>query len=494
MEKGKGRKKKIIILVSAVVIIAAIVAISLIAGKQEKLEVQTSKVAKKELLEAKVSASGEIRAKEFVEIQTEIAGVVVEIPVKEGDFVKKGDMLLRIDPVQTKAEYEAIEAQYAAATSDAKTQEVQIATAQVNLQRDEAQIKQTLADLEQARNNYTRAKNSFDRVQQLNEENLVSRDDYERAQNEVRSYKSQIDIAQARLEQLYAQNKVTKLSIDQMKSVYQATNNRANAAKANLARSQDMLKKTTIYSPLTGIITKKNVEIGERAVPGIMSNPQATLLIIADLSVIQVELKVDETDIVNIGLGNSAKVKVDALPDKVIEGKVTEIGSSPIQTTTASQEAKDFKVIVELTNPPPELKTGLSATAEIITKTKQSVLTIPFQALTVREVEVNNDGKYIAPAKPQKTTGTTQAASADNDGKKKNKKKELQGVFIIDKESRARFRPLETGITGETDIEVLKGLELNDEIISGSYKTIRTLEEWATVKVNNAVKTAPTEK
>jgi HlyD family secretion protein len=225
-----------------------------------------------------------------------------------------------------------------------------------------------------------------------------------------------------------------------------------------------------------------------------MSNPQATLLIIADLSVIQVELKVDETDIVNIGLGNSAKVKVDALPDKVIEGKVTEIGSSPIQTTTASQEAKDFKVIVELTNPPPELKTGLSATAEIITKTKQSVLTIPFQALTVREVEVNNDGKYIAPAKPQKTTGTTQAASADNDGKKKNKKKELQGVFIIDKESRARFRPLETGITGETDIEVLKGLELNDEIISGSYKTIRTLEEWATVKVNNAVKTAPTEK
>ena len=483
MIDSKTKKKRLIILAAAVVVIAAIVVVSILAGKQDKIEVQTSKVAKKELLESKVSASGEIRAKQFVNVQAEIAGVIVELAVKEGDFVKKGDMLLKIDPFQTTAETEAYKANYAAAISDAKTQEVQIATAETNLLRDEAQMRQLKAELEQARASLKRAKSSFDRMQQLNEENLISREEYEKAQLDLQSYQTQIETTQARIEQLQAQSKVTRLSIDQMRSAYQSSLNRANSSKANLSRQQNMLSKTTILSPLTGVITKKNVEVGERAVPGIQSNPQATLLTIADLSVIQVELKVDETDIVNIALDNKAKVKVDAMPDKVIDGKVTEIGNSPISTGTTSQEAKDFKVIVDLIEPPPELRTGLSATAEIITKVKQNVLTVPFQALTVREVEVDDAGKYIAPPK-EKASKDAKSVSADSD--KKRKKKELQGVFVIDKELHARFRPVETGITGETEIEVLKGLEEKEEIISGSYKTIRTLEEWVTVKVNNA--------
>jgi HlyD family secretion protein len=483
MINSKNKKKQLILLAVAVVVIAVIVIVSVVAGKQEKTEVQTSKVAKKELLESKVSASGEIRAKQFVNVQAEIAGVVVELAVKEGDFVKKGDMLLRIDPFQSNAETDAVKSSYAAAVADAKTQEVQIATAETNLLRDEAQMRQLRAELEQAKASYVRAKSSFDRMQQLNEENLISREEYEKAQLDVRNYQTQIETTQARIEQLQAQSKVTRLSIEQMRSVYQAASNRANSSKANLSRQQNLASKTTILSPLTGVITKKNVEVGERAVPGIQSNPQATLLTIADLSIIQVELKVDETDIVNIALDNKAKVKVDAMPDKVIEGKVTEIGSSPIQTSTTSQEAKDFKVIVDLVSPPPELRTGLSATAEIITKVKQNVLTVPFQALTVREVEVDDAGVYIAPPKEKPATDT-KAVSANTE--KKRKKKELQGVFVIDKEMHARFRPVETGITGETDIEVLKGLEEKEEIISGSYKTIRTLEEWAAVKVNNA--------
>ena len=488
MKQKMSKKKKWIIISSAALLLTVIIAVSLLWKKKEVIEVQTGKVEKKELLESKVSATGEIRAKEFVDIQAEITGIITELHIKEGDQVKKGDLLLKLDPLQTSAEMEATKANYEAAMSDAGTQKVQIASAEANIMRDEAQLQQLSSELEQAKYNFTRAEKSFQRMQQLNEENLISREEYEQSQNQMRIYKSQAETTQARIEQLKAQNKVTQLSIQQMKSAHQSALNRANAAQANLKRSMDQLRKTTIYSPLNGVITKRNVEIGERAVPGIQSNPQATLLTIADMSIIQVELKVDETDIVNVTLGNTAKVKVDALPDREIDGVVTEIGNSPISagTVTASQEAKDFKVIVDLVNPPEVLKSGLSATAVIITKKKNNILTIPFQALTVREVEVDEAGNYIP---PKDKTATTSSVSADT-GKnvKKPKKKELQGIFIIDKTSKARFHPIEAGITGETDIEVVKGITENQEIIIGSYKIIRTLEEGALVKINNLKK------
>lgn len=489
MSQKMSKKKKIILFSSIGVLLVAIIAASLIWGKKEITEVQTNKVEVKEILESKVSATGEIRAKETIEIQSEISGIITDLTVREGDRVKKGQLLIRLDPFQTQAEMEATKANYEASINDAGTQKVQIASAEANLLRDEAQLQQYKAQLEQNRSNYLRAERTYKRMQQLSEDNLVSREEYEKSQAEMRVYKAQVDASEAVIEQLKAQNKVTKLTIDQIKSSYQSAMNRANASLANLNRSRDQLRKTEIFSPIDGIITKRNVEKGERAVPGIQSSPQATLLVLADMSIVQVELKVDETDIINVALGNPAKVKVDALVDQEIDGTVTEIGSSPINasTTSSSQEAKDFKVIVDLINPPESLKTGLSATAIITSKTKHNVLAIPFQALTVRELELDEKGQPILP-KDAPVGKDSVSADSSKDSKKQLKKKEIQGVFLVDGTQKARFQPVETGITGETEIEILKGLKEGQEIISGSYKTIRSLEHGTTVKINNTKK------
>jgi HlyD family secretion protein len=242
---------------------------------------------------------------------------------------------------------------------------------------------------------------------------------------------------------------------------------------------------------LNGVITQLNVEKGERAVPGVLNSPQATLMTIADLSVIQAELKVDETDIVSLALGNPAKIKVDALPDLVLDGEVTEIGNSPITTgTSTTQEAKDFKVIVTIKAPAEKLRPGMSCTGDIITDTRTNILAIPIQALTIREVEVDKDGNYKEPDLNQiaKSDTVTQADSA----KAKINKKELEGVFVITKDNRARFRPVKTGITGESEIEIKSNLQEGEVIVSGSFQTLRTLKDGAMIKVDTTAKTETT--
>jgi HlyD family secretion protein len=259
-------------------------------------------------------------------------------------------------------------------------------------------------------------------------------------------------------------------------------------------RANDQLEKTVIRSPLSGVITNLAVEKGERAVPGMMFNPQATLMTIADLSVIQAELKVDETDIVNLKLKDTAFVKVDALPDSVFEGEVTEIGNSPIKasTTSTQQEAKDFKVIVTLKDPSAKLRPGMSCTGDIITHTKQNVLVVPIQALTIREVEIDKDGKYIEPDLKKKKADPS-VAKADT-SKNQPKKKELEGLFVVNSEKVARFRPVKTGITGESEIEVLENLKEGEEVVSGSFQTLRTIKDGAAVKIDNSVKAQPDKK
>jgi HlyD family secretion protein len=243
---------------------------------------------------------------------------------------------------------------------------------------------------------------------------------------------------------------------------------------------------------MDGVITSLIVQKGERAVPGIMSNPQATLMTIADLSVIQAELKVDETDVINLALGNPATIKIDALPETTFEGEVTEIGNAPIKTsTTSTQEAKDFKVKVTLKKPSNKLRPGMSCTGDIITNTKNNVLVIPIQALTIREVEVDKDGKYHEPElKKKKVEGVAQADTS----KDKIKKKELEGVFVINKEKVARFRPVKTGITGESEIEIVDNLKQGDEVVSGSFQTLRTIKDGTAVKIDNSTKTQPEKK
>jgi len=476
------KKKKIWIVGAAVAILALIIFFSVNARRKDEVGVQTSKVELKEELVSKVAASGEIRAKEFVDLQTEIAGIIKDLLVEEGQKVEKGTVLLHIDPIQTQAETNSTLAQLEAQRSDARAQEFLILNAEANLVRDDASLRSAQADLVQAESNCLRAENSFKRKQLLHEDGLISREDYELSQNTLNVAKAQQESAEARISQVEAQIRVSKNTIEQMKSNHAASINRVQMMVANATRAKNQLSKTTLYSPLSGVITQLLVDEGERAVPGMLSNPQATLMTIADLSVIQAELKVDETDIVNISLGDKAEVKVDALPDQVLEGEVTEIGNSPINASLGSQqEAKDFKVVVTLRDPSSKLRPGMSCTGDIITDVKNNVLVIPIQALTIREVEVDEDGNYHEPDLAKKTN----TAQADSE-KEKPMKEELEGVFVVTADKLARFRPVETGITGESEIEVLDQLKEGEEVVSGTFQALRTIKDGAAVKVDNS--------
>ncbi|MDM7997422.1 MAG: efflux RND transporter periplasmic adaptor subunit [Acidobacteriota bacterium] len=481
MSKGK----KIWMVCGGVVLLAIIVFASIRSSRKDVVLVQTTTVQRKDVLSSKVTASGEIRAKKFVDLQSEISGIITELPVREGDSVKKGDILLRIDPIQTDAETSAARAQFDMNQAQARAQEFEILNAEVQLMRDEASLKSARAELEQAENNFARAQNSFNRQQQLYEDGLISRDSYESAQNDFRSAKSRLDVQRANLLQMEKQINISKNNIERMKTSARASQAQVKAAAANLAKASDQSRKSKIESPMDGVITQLKKEKGERAVPGMMTSPEATIMTIADLSTIQAQLKVDETDIVNLSLGDIAQVKVDALPDVVFEGEVTEIGNSPIDTATSSQEAKDFKVIVTLKNPSKLLRPGMSCTGEITTDTRRNVIAIPLQALTVRDVEVDKDGKYHMPDLNRKNKSSVARAASE---KEDVKKKELEGVFVVTENKIARFRPIKTGITGESEIEVLENLNEKEEIVSGSYQTLRTIKDGATVKIDKASK------
>ncbi len=479
-----SKKKKIWIGCGAVVVLGLIIYFSIRATRTDSVLVQTSKVIRKDVLKAQVAASGQIRAKEFVELQTEIAGVITELPVREGDIVKKGDFLLKIDPIQTQAQTVSSQAQYEAAMAEIRGQEFQINNAEQNLRSSEASLLSSQAERNQAESNLARAKSSFNRSQQLSEEGLISREEYEQAQNSLKAATSSFEVAKARLSQIETQVKVSTNNIEQMKRSYQASQERLKSQAAMLTQATDNLRKTTITSPLNGVITQLNVEKGERAVPGVLNSPQATLMTIADLSIIQAELKVDETDIVSLAIGNEAKIKVDAIPDIVLDGEVTEIGNSPISTgAAATQEAKDFKVIVTIKMPSEKIRPGMSCTGDIITDTRKDILAIPIQALTIREVEVDKDGKYIEPDLNKKKAESV--AQADS-SKEKINKKELEGVFVVTKDNIARFRPVKTGITGESEIEVQSNLQEGEVIVSGTFQTLRTIKDGAFVKIDTA--------
>ncbi|MBN1569998.1 MAG: efflux RND transporter periplasmic adaptor subunit [Acidobacteria bacterium] len=469
---------------SLIVLLAIIVIASLNSRRKDTVLVQTTVVQRKDVLNSKVTASGDIRAKKFVDLQSEISGIITELPVQEGQSVKKGDILLRIDPIQTDAETRAAQAQYDMNAAQARAQMFEILNAEVQLLRDQASLKSARAELEQAENNFATSQNSFKRQQQLFEDGLISRDGYETAQNDFRSTKSRLEVQRSNLVQMEKQISIAQNNIERMNTSQKASEAQVKSAAANLTKASDQSRKSKIESPMDGVITQLKKEKGERAVPGMMTSPEATIMTIADLSTIQAQLKVDETDIVNVSLGDLAQVKVDALPDSVFDGEVTEIGNSPIDSTS-SQEAKDFKVVVTLKQPSPLLRPGMSCTGEITTSTRRNVIAIPIQALTSRDVEVDKDGKYHMPdlSKKNKSSIARAASSKDN-----VEKKELEGVFVINENKTARFRPVKTGITGESEIEIIENLKENEEIISGSYQTLRTIKDGTAVKIDKAKK------
>ena len=452
--------KKIAIGAGAVVLLALIVGFTVHQSSKNVATVQTGKAQRQDLTTV-VSASGEIKPKTYVNIGANAFGKITHLYVKEGDQVKKGQLLVQLENVQSSADVNANDAALQAAQTDAVAADAALKTSQADLQRAQA--------------DYDRNKLDWERAQSLFKDGLISKSDFDSRKNAWATADAGLVQAQARVAQAQAQNESAGKHVTQ--------------ARANLTRVTDVLQKTSYSAPYDGVVTNLPVREGESVVIGIQNAMGSTLMTIADMSVITAEVKVDETDIVNVHLGQPAEITIDAIPKKIFHGNVSEIGDNAIvrssgvstsQQATASEEAKDFKVVVTLTDPPSDLRPGLSTTAKITTATRTNVLAVPIQALTMRtkdqlEQQNNSPGSVHA------------AAPAAKEVAAKSKKDDpMQGVFVI-RNRKAIFVPVNTGISGTSDIEVLDGLKEGDEVITGSYKVLRTLRPGSSVKIDNTV-------
>jgi HlyD family secretion protein len=452
--------KKIAIGAGIFVLLAGIVGFTVHQSGKNVVTVQTGKVQRQDLATV-VSASGEIKPKTYVNIGANAYGKITHLYVKEGDHVKKGQLLAQLENVQSSADVTANEASVQAAETDALAADAALRTSQADTQRAQA--------------DYDRNKLDWDRAQNLFKDGLIAKSDFDLRKNAWATADSGLVQAQARVAQARAQQDSAAKHVAQ--------------ARANLTRVNDVLQKTTYSAPYDGIVTNLPVREGESVVVGIQNALGSILMTIADMSVITAEVKVDETDIVNVRLGQSAEVTIDAIPRKTFHGTVSEIGDNAIvrssgvstsQSATASEEAKDFKVVVTLTDPPKDLRPGLSTTAKITTANRSSALALPIQSLSLRTKE-----QIDAQNNPPGSVHAAAPAAAETASKTK-KEDGIQGVFVI-RNRKAIFVPVTTGITGTTDIEVLDGLKEGDEVITGSYKVLRSLRPGSSVKIDNTV-------
>src|SRR6059036_3645430 len=458
-------KKKLLIPVLIVVVTLSIVGYGMFIRNRGVVTVQPGRVIRQDLTQT-VSANGEIKPKKYVNVSSNMMGRIVGLPVREGDHVRAGTLLVQLESIQSEADVRSAEASLDAAQTELEGMSASIRSAQAAVATAKAEITRSQADL-------ARAQQNFSRAEQMAREGLIATEQYDRAKADFDISSAQLNAAKARLAQAEAQEAQALTQRD-------STALRIAQQRAALTRARDQFSKTTIRSTLDGIITNLPVNEGEIAIVGIQNQPGTTLMTIADLSIITAEVKVDETDIVNVRLGQEARIKVDALGDRMLLGQVTEIGNSALARTTSSsigtsgtgQEAKDFKVVITLDDPPPELRPGLSCTATIETATRQQIVTAPIQALTIREFD---------PADP--IAQSTGAVAVTAPAARANKKKvEKEGVFVINN-GVAFFRPVKTGITGTTDIEIIEGLTENDQIVTGPYQVLRTLADNARVKI-----------
>ena len=469
---------------TALIIVGAVAFVGLVTGgilwsKRGVVTVQTSKVVRQDLA-AIVTASGEIKppTANLANVNASSIGKITEIYVKEGDTVTKGQLLLRTEAVQANANIDAQKAALATAKSDVEGLAASVQSAA-------AALKASQANLQTAQANLVRAQQEFKRGEDLLRDRLIAQNEFDTRLNNVKVAQATLDGNQAQVVQAKAQLQVANFNLGSARA-------KVAENEATLVGLVDARDKTIYTAPLAGLVTSLPVHVGENVVPGIQNTVGSLLYQISDMAVITAEVKVDETDIVNVKLGQPAEIAIDAIPNKTFKGKVTEIGQSAIgrtsgttsgttTTTSTTEEAKDFKVVVTLDAPPPGLRPGLSTTAKITTATRQNAVTIPIQALTVRtrgqleEEEKNKGGKgSVRAADPQLT------AAAREKGKE-----EVQGVFQL-QNGRAVFVPVETGIMGQSDVEVLKGAQPNDEIISGPFSVLRTLKNYTKIKVDNS--------
>ena len=394
----KMNMKKLLLILAAVSVIAIIILVNLQSKREKAVKVSVEKVTADDLASV-ISASGEVKPKKSVNISAQIPGRVIKIAVEEGQIVEVGDFLLKLEATQ----YEA------------------------NAERDQAFIRSLNAELIRAEAYLKRDENNLGRQKNLWDKQLISREELDAAT-------AQYDISKATQEAI----------------TYQI-----RQAQASLKSTLDNIEKTVYASPIAGIIASLQVEEGETALVGTMNNPGTVLMTIADLSVMEVEVEVDETDVVALKLGHPAEVRVDAFPDRIIAGTVTEIGSSALAKITVSEESRDFKVVITLEDPPGNLKPGLSASADIITDEKKGVLAVPISALISREGP-DSGGR--------------------NDGDR------IEGLYLVDADNRVKFTPVQKGIMGELKIEIISGLKNGQTIVVGPYSALRLLEDGALVK------------
>jgi HlyD family secretion protein len=458
--------QKVGIGVGGAVVLGGIVLFSVNQANKGVVTVQTAKVAPQETLISQVTASGEIKPTTYTNVTAQGFGRITGILVKEGDKVKKGDRLLLQENIQANADVEA--------------QAASINSAEAGVEAAEASYKAAQADLLLQQANLEKAKLDWERGQGLFKDGLIPKQDFDQRKTGYDAAAAQVDSSKARVLSL-------KATLGQMRS-------QVMQGRAVLVHTQDILHKTVYTSPINGIVSYLPERVGDYVVPGIQNSNGSFLMTLSDMSVVTAEVKVDETDIVMVKMGQDADVTIDAVPGKVFKGKVTEIGSQAVlrtsglattQSTASNQEAKDFKVVVTITNPPENVRPGLSTTAKIKTAEKKNVLAVPIQALAVRTRKDLEEAQKNA----KKESGVTLAAPpapASGDPKKD----EVQGVFVVNGK-KAIFRRVETGITGVTDIEITKGLQQGDEIVVGSYKALRTLKPEANVKVDNSAPKKP---
>jgi HlyD family secretion protein len=436
-----SRKKKVIIGVSVVVLLGAITAANFAFKKTSGVTVNTEAIQKRRL-EAIVNASGKIQPKTLVNISADTSGRVTELAVEEGQRVTKGQFLLQIDPRNLRTRVQSGEASLAAAQS---------------------QLEQLRLALEGTKVALQQAEDAAKRQRDLWKQGLTTREALDRAEADLKQRQAELRTQEQQL---------------------QTQRMNMQREQATLQNAQFDFQKVRIESPIDGIVTRRNIEAGETAIIGTMNNPGTVLLTIADMSVIEAEVDVDETEIPNVKLGQPAKITIDAMPGQTFSGKVTEIGNSPTQTTaTAATQATNFKVVITLESQIPEVRPGFTCTADITTAVRENALAVPIQALAVREVTYDDKGTIVRQPKDQRTRprGSGIGTASADELPKGHTRKEEEGVFVV-REGLTEFVPVKTGIAGDKYFEVLAGLKEGDAVITGPFNSVRNLKDGDSVK------------
>jgi HlyD family secretion protein len=434
-------RKKVLILLAIVLVLGAAAAASILMRRETGLTVTVEALRARDL-EAFVSASGKIQPVRQVNISANQMGRVTRIAVREGDRVKTGQFLLEIDP---------------------RTLETQLERGQASVAAAQSALERARSSVEQSRANLELARQTLARQQELWKEGLTTRQELERAQN---------DLAVREADYRASQQEI------------QTNEQRIKQERAALSSTEVSLTEVRMTSPIDGIVVRRNIEEGETAVVGTMNNAGSQLLTIANMSQLEAEVEVDETDIPTVALGQQARVTIDAIPDRTFRGHVTEIGNSPIQAgnTGTGRQATNFKVVITLDEEVPDVRPGFTCTAEIITATRKDVVSVPIQALTVREMLYDEKGTMVRDTGTRRRRSTLDTTvEASNEPPPGHTRKETEGVFLL-QDGRAVFTPLKVGIAGERYFEVVSGVKAGDRVITGPFASVRGLADGQEVR------------